>query len=429
MSKTTNDFCSAEKIQICISKNKICNTKTGRCINKPKTNASAKSNIVTNTTIDNSSSDKVSTSTKKIINTKKTILDFIKELGKKKYKTADEVINNIFNKKEDDDDAIKVINEIVINEINEVKNNASKKGYIYELLWDICIKFGITDFTKEKSEHAIGNFNIFHNFKNIKEYINEYLKQGYISSNSGGYSDITFRTKEQNKDTQYNLNLVSVKYIKGKDIKNYDIQNLCTLIRDRENDDYKSINTLLFVKDKEDFKKICKSANQSSNVLIKYISPNGNYENVYDLSDLEDYYKELMKTLSDYNFLDNVDEFKEKYLKTYKKKFMPRFHQELFIEKISDLIYKNQKKILVGAIPRSGKTFIMAGTILADVIKHRDEGKKSFNNYVIITPAPNETLSQYSKAFNDYYDFANNDIVTIDVKDEPNKQISSSDLK
>jgi len=196
MSKTTNDFCSAEKIQICISKNKICNTKTGRCINKPKTNASAKSNIVTNTTKDNSSSDKVSTSTKKVINTRKTILDFIKELGKKKYKTADEVINNIFNKKEDDDDAIKVINEIVINEINEVKNNASKKGYIYELLWDICIKFGITDFTKEKSEHAIGNFNIFHNFKNIKEYINEYLKQGYISSNSGGYSDITFRNQK-----------------------------------------------------------------------------------------------------------------------------------------------------------------------------------------------------------------------------------------
>ena len=361
-----------------------------------------------------------------VIKTKKTILDFIKELGKRKYKTAKEVIESIFN----NDDG---------NEISKkIDNNKSKQGFVYEKLWDICIKFGITNFTKDLDEinHGIGNINNIDDseFKKFENYIDDYLKDGYISSNSGGYSDITFRTREkktdtQKTDTQYNLNLISVKYIKDdKDIKNYDIQNLCTLIRDRENDNYyKSINTLLFVKDKEKFKAI--KYNKSSNILIKYISPNGNYENVYDLQDLEDYYKELMKILSDYNFLDNVDEFKEKYLKTYKKKFMPRFHQELFIEKISDLIYKNQKKILVGAIPRSGKTFIMAGTILADVIKHRDEGKKSFNNYIIITPAPNETLSQYSKAFNDYYDFANNDIVTIDVKDEPNKQISSSDLK
>ena len=361
-----------------------------------------------------------------VIKTKKTILDFIKELGKRKYKTAKEVIESIFN----NDDG---------NEISKkIDNNKSKQGFVYEKLWDICIKFGITNFTKDLDEinHGIGNINNIDDseFKKFENYIDDYLKDGYISSNSGGYSDITFRTREkktdtQKTDTQYNLNLVSVKYINDdKDIKNYDIQNLCTLIRDRENDNYyKSINTLLFVKDKEKFKAI--KYNKSSNILIKYISPNGNYENVYDLQDLEDYYKELIKTLSDYNFLDNVDEFKEKYLKTYKKKFMPRFHQELFIEKISDLIDKNQKRILVGAIPRSGKTFIMAGTILADVIKHKDEGKKTFNNYVIITPAPNETLSQYSKAFNDYYDFANNDIVTIDVKDEPNKQISSSDLK
>jgi hypothetical protein len=356
-----------------------------------------------------------------VIKTKKTILDFIKELGKRKYKTAKEVIESIFN----NDDG---------NEISKkIDNNKSKQGFVYEKLWDICIKFGITNFTKDLDEinHGIGNINNIDDSEFIKfeNYIDDYLKDGYISSNSGGYSDITFRTREKKTDTQYNLNLVSVKYIKDdKDIKNYDIQNLCTLIRDRENDNYyKSINTLLFVKDKEQFKAI--KYNKSSNILIKYISPNGNYENVYDLQDLEDYYKELMKILSDYNFLDNVDEFKEKYLKTYKKKFMPRFHQELFIEKISDLIDKNQKRILVGAIPRSGKTFIMAGTILADVIKHRDEGKKSYNNYIIITPAPNETLSQYSKAFNDYYDFANNDIVTIDVKDEPNKQISSSDLK
>ena len=445
MSKTTKEFCSAEKIQICINKGKICNIKTGRCINKPNTNASAKSNIVTNTSLTHTLP----------INTKKTILDFIKELKKEKYKTANDVINNIFNKKDDDDDAVSIINKLFNTSIgkdidSDKENIASKQGYIYELLWDICIKFGITDFTKDTADHAIGNFNNFQEFKTIKEYINEYLKQGYISSNSGGYSDITFRIKETIEilsesdkniiEDRYLYNLITVKYFENendkKNIKDYDIQNLCPLINQIINnkgiDKKIVVNILLFVKDKKKFIEICKKSNASSNVLIKYISPRGNYENVYDLQDLEICYGKLIKILSDFNFLntdENYNKFKEQYLNINKKKFIPRFHQELFIEKISDLIEKKQKRILVGAIPRSGKTFIMAGTILEDVIKDRDNGKKGFNNYVIITPAPNETLSQYSKAFNDYYDFANNDIVAIDVKDEPNKQISSSDLK
>ena len=44
---------------------------------------------------------------------------------------------------------------------------------------------------------------------------------------------------------------------------------------------------------------------------------------------------------------------------------------------------KEQKKILVGAIPRSGKTYIMAGTILKDVEDAKGADKKSktkFNN-------------------------------------------------
>jgi len=327
------------------------------------------------------------------IQSKNTILDFIKELNK--YKTAKEAIEKIF---KDD-------------------NTKSRQGFIYELLWDICIKFNITDFTNKHTEHVIYNFNILSNFEKIQKHFNEYLKQRYISGNSGGYSDITFRTKQEEKDTKYDLNLVSVKYRKSDDITDYDIQKLCTLIEKEENNSYKSINILLFVKDKEHFKKLCESANKSSNILIKYISPHGNYENVYDLQDLEKHYSKLWKILDDFNFLKekDVNYFKENYLQIYKKKFIPRFHQELFIEKITSLIKKEQKKILVGAIPRSGKTYIMAGTILKDVEDTKDKTK--FNNYLIITPAPNETLKQYYEAFDNYYDFKNNNIVPINVKD------------
>jgi site-specific DNA-methyltransferase (adenine-specific) len=338
-----------------------------------------------------------------------TILDFIKEL--KKYNTAKEAIKNIFN--ED-------------NELVKTLNLKSKQGFIYELLWDISIKFNITELTDvyephNNIHHSIGNINNTNStFKTINDFFNDYLKQKYISGNSGGYSDITFTTKEHHSTTLY---LSSAKFFANtKLISKYDIQNLCTIIKDRETDNFNEIKTLLFVKDKKNFIKKCKDANQSSNVLIRYISPNGNYENVYDLNDLEKHYTRLYKILKDFNFLKttiDIDNFNEKYLKKIKKKFIPRFHQDLFIEKIKYLIHKDQKKILVGAIPRSGKTFIMAGTILADVIiENKKKQDKIYNNYVIITPAPNETLDQYFKAFDDYYDFMNNDIVPINVKDE-----------
>ena len=419
---SVNVGCTEDKEKECEKKGKICNPKSGRCISK--TGITYKNSLKENKTKpkDEIKEQKKSSPVQKQeeIKTKKNIHHFITEL--KKYKTAKEAIEKIFNTDKDVEDAEKAIEKIKkIDEGEKDKGNTeSRQGFIYELLWDICIKFNITNFTNKHTEHGIGNINNKNesSFEKIQKYFNEYLNQGYISGNSGGYSDITFRTKQDETDTNYDLNLVSVKYYQNdnkKDITKYDIQKLCTLIDDRKKENYNSINTLLFVKNKEDFKKICNSANQSSNVLIKYISPYGNYENVYDLQDLEKHYSKLWKILDDFNFLKDVDDFKENYLQIYKKKFIPRFHQELFIEKITSLIKKEQKKILVGAIPRSGKTYIMAGTILKDVEDANDKTK--FNNYLIITPAPNETLKQYYEAFDDYYDFKNNNIVPINVKD------------
>ena len=52
------------------------------------------------------------------------------------------------------------------------------------------------------------------------------------------------------------------------------------------------------------------------------------------------------------------------------------------------------EKILWGQVPRSGKSYIMAGTIIEDSI-NKDEC-----NYLVITTAPNETIPEYNKVFN-----------------------------
>ena len=100
-----------------------------------------------------------------IIQTKKTIHDFIKKL--KDYKTAKEAIENIFNTHKDVKDAEEAIEKI--KKIEEGENTKSKQGFIYELLWDICIKFNITNFTNDNTEHGIGNINN----KNKSNFVNE----------------------------------------------------------------------------------------------------------------------------------------------------------------------------------------------------------------------------------------------------------------
>lgn len=96
--------------------------------------------------------------------------------------------------------------------------------------------------------------------------------------------------------------------------------------------------------------------------------------------------------------------------------FIPRFHQQLFIVKINKLINENEKNILVGAIPRSGKSYIMAGTILEYIKNQEQINPKKKLKFLIMTPAPNETFEEYENIFNNYIDFDKLGIETFTYK-------------
>jgi len=329
--------------------------------------------------------------------------ELLKQLHKdNEFKTAKDVINYLttFNDNLDEDDY-------------------SRQGFLYERLWDICIKFGlvknIIDFNNDNLLlHYNGNANKYaivkENCKEFKYFFDEYLNSKIQSGNSGGYSDITFRNNTE-------IVLSSSKYFKNelnKDIKKYELHNLCPIIN--KNTDV--VKIVLFLKDKKAFINKNKTANKSSQLLTKYINPFGNYENVYDLNDLEFYFAKLKNILNYYNyFKDSTDikKFKEKYLNHYKKIFEPKFHQHLFINQISKIIGTKQikdKNILIGAIPRTGKTYILAGSIN----KYIEDFKQLEYNFIIITPAPTETIPQYKDVFNDYINFEDINIITKENK-------------
>ena len=350
-------------------------------------------------------------------------------MSKKKLKTIDELFKEIHKYKTAKD----LIEKLDI-EITDKENNKSRQGFIYERLWDICIKFGLVkniipfDNGDNKLLHINGNINLQETlqidfFKEFKDFFGTYLKTNIQSGNSGGYSDISFRNKD-------NIIISSAKYFEKDDkkgIKDYDIQDLC-LFFDNESNGNKSIKVVLFINNKQSFIKKRKDDNKSSIVLTRYINPNGNYENVYDLNDLEFYFIELKKILNYYNNFHtekDLKKFKEHYLAEFKEVFIPKFHQSLYIKQISKIIQKKEqvkadKNILIGAIPRTGKTYIMAGVIKDYLEKY----KKPENNFIIITPAPTETIPQYKEIFNKYLDF--NDINIIDKTDIKDKSKATS---
>ena len=365
------------------------------------------------------------------------ILDYGKE---DVLKFIQSTIKNNNNVKHDILDKIKyVLGEVIEGDVIE---DYSSQGFYYERLWDLCVKFGATNLTlpaikgKLKTSHIINEnpnkmgiefqSNCWDGNK-LDKNPGGYLLQPVRSGNSGGYSDITFLN--QNYDDKGNkiggeeLYFISVKYFKEeKEISEYDIGKLCSLIREHEKKN-RIIKLYIFVRDKKNAIDKFKAQHSSSNILIKYINPDGNYEHIYDVNDLQEAFFKLKKILEQYDYLQsptNIHDFQSNYLNVLKDVFIPRFHQELFILKINKLIEHGEKNVLVGAIPRSGKSYIMAGTIL-EYVKTQEQlhpGKKV--KFLLITPAPNETFGEYETIFNKYIEFDKLGIDVVTYKDGVN---------
>jgi hypothetical protein len=312
------------------------------------------------------------------------------------------------------------------------KEDMSSQGFYYERLWDLCVKFGVTNLTLPALNDALQTSHVVNDNPNMVgiefkpncwsgNVLNEYLQQRVRSGSSGGYSDITFlnKFKLQDKPVFEELYFISVKYFKQeKDIGEYDIGKLCGLIEHHKKAN-RTIKVCIFLKDKAAAIAKFEKQRTSSGVLMKYINPGGKYENVYDSSDLRAAYFKLKKLLEQFNYLEtqqDIEHFEKMYLHVLKSPFIPRFHQELFILKINKLMDDGKKNILVGAIPRSGKSYIMAGTILEHVKRTEavHPGKKL--KFLMMTPAPNETFGEYRDIFNKHIDFQQLGIEVIEYK-------------
>jgi hypothetical protein len=295
------------------------------------------------------------------------------------------------------DDFIK--NIIKFNNIDDIFDkckNQSLKGFFFERLWDIIIKFGFCPiFLNSQFCHKIGNVN---NGKlKTLENLNKYITYEKIcSGNSGGCSDITLQNINDNT-----FIFISSKFPKSteditkeKSVDYYDIQNIIAMVN-KNKEIYKKFDIYLVVPDKNKVLEKVKLSKKSSQYITDYIKE----EKLLDKNDLNKYFLEfkadIIKNMKNCNKL-NYDEI---YL-TPKDKLKLRFHQELITQKTSNYIEEGHKSFLWGCKCRSGKTYMCGGIII------KEADKKEKLNVLIITPAPTETMPQFTDdLFHKFKDF------------------------
>src|SRR3989344_6061001 len=283
---------------------------------------------------------------------------------------------------------------ITFDNIDDILNTCksqSEKGFIYERLWDMCIKFGFCDeFPKLDFTHMIGNVNNG-NIKPLKTFT-KYLADKVCSGNSSGCSDITLLDKSC--DT---FIFISSKYPKTKDditkqksVDYYDIQKLISMIDDNKHI-YINWKIYLLVPNRKTILEKVRNANKSSNYITKYMFE----QQILDKGDLNKCFLRFRADICKHK--------KENYDMIYlspKCNLCLRFHQELITQKTSNLIEEGNKSFLWGCKCRSGKTYMFGGVI----IKQFNLKKKL--NVLIITPAPTETAPQFTNdLFNKFKDF------------------------
>jgi 16S rRNA G966 N2-methylase RsmD len=284
-----------------------------------------------------------------------------------------------------------------VDDILDICKNQSEKGYIYERIWDICIKFGFCNrFQKSDFTHMIGNMNNG-NLKPLTTF-KHYLAEKVVSGNTSGCSDISLFNNTNNLYT-----FISSKYPKSNDditnqksVAYYDIPDIVA-VKDHNKHIYQEFEIYLLVQDKALVLKKSDRAHKSSNYITKYM----NEDTILDKNDLNKCF--LLFKADILKHINACKNGKINYDIIYlspKYNLEARFHQELITQKTSNLIEEGNKSFLWGCKCRSGKTYMFGGLI----IKQYEIMQKL--NVLIITPAPTETAPQFTDdLFNKFRDF------------------------
>ena len=250
---------------------------------------------------------------------------------------------------------------------------------------------------KDKQESLVRLFAYLNVIKEFNDFTvcDGNFNEGTLSKNTD--KTISFNKSLKDKGDKSDLSLISndcktLIATTSKSLDSYCIGDLETdsiqiIYQDKYISTY-SLRICIVVRDKKELYELAKNSERTSK-RIKDIITNPSTI-IFDWVDINIWYN-IAKSVYKNKSVKDICKF-------VKPPMINKFHQELIGIKMIE-ISQYYKNILLGPIPRSGKSYIMAGTIYKVSINYDEY------NVLIITTAPNETKEQYLSMFNSYCQF------------------------
>lgn len=186
----------------------------------------------------------------------------------------------------------------------------------------------------------------------------------------------------------------------------YDVTKISTRAKNKiEELDGKPYEIVLMINDKQQLEdRIRRNRNDDFKLV----------DRIFGIAEMDDWFQDML-----YDML-NTKNFNEWLISkigkniTGKQALSLRFHQKVIVESSNEYINKDYRKLIWGAVPRSGKSYMIAGLI--------EKRKHLHNDIVIILGAKTETLEQFKKMFQSMSDFDDYGIIA------PNTDTASAKL-
>jgi len=320
---------------------------------------------------------------------------------------------------------------------HSVGNTNFKRQHVFEALCKLILLFdydngyyGKKDGEEKGKEFYVSLEKYKPTSKNI-ETKEQILNSGINVGNNAGVVDIFFsKNKSKKQDSKWACELNNLKEIHDlsdnnefilvqnkyytkefSDVEKYDYSKILRKAKKLNSKDFNNFKIVLMV--------------NNSKVLSEKINYEDESLEILENDKLEEWFTNF---LIDLNKL-RIEEFIGLKTKRTNNTIQPRFHQELFIETTNEYLNKTgsdkRKKFIWGAVPRSGKSFMIAGMI-------SKRAKTAFNDIILILGAKTETQKQFVDIFETkgFIDFENYGVIydgNIKVKKEKNIYIFSQE--
>ena len=285
---------------------------------------------------------------------------------------------------------IKKLKDKTVTQLLDECKTDGERGLMFEALCNIAAKFNlIPDLSIEK--HINSNVNK-KPVRYLGDFDRDFLKKNINAGSSSGNSDITFTTRSD----KYGSTCKYFSNQSSKSLEDYDLDKLNTALP--------NFKKIVFTNDSSVF---WNTYDRSLNKRLHDVA------HVFDLKDITKAIENLKYVVHTHNW-DFNSLLATRFGKTTKLLKM-MFHQNACLAKTTCM--DKTLPILWGLKCRSGKSYIMAGHIY----------RNKFQNSLIVTPIPNESIGALVEMFENHVEF--DDCVVIHYKrgskipDTPKKKI------